>query len=242
MADAFQVPTLTATHHAMLFALMARAVCRHSDENNCEAIMRKAVRSYGEQRGQRMALRAQANGHALNMANFLAYGEWSLEPGESDLQIVAKVPHARVHISQCPWHRVWAEKDLLPYGRYYCLEIDAALVRGFNPELMLDVKESLTAGQARCDFIFHDANLTLPTYLLTAYRKLFRPGKACRMPWDYHCGHLYKTADDVIVAELGATGREAVDSALAEFIRTYGQAAADTIVAFQNTDFNRLPE
>ena len=234
-------PTFTATHHAMLFALMARAVCNHSDETTCEGIMRKAVRAYGEQCGRRMALRAQANGHALTMTNFLAYGEWSLERGESDLQMVAKVPHARIHIGKCPWHRVWTENDLLPYGRYYCLEIDAALVRGFNADLKLDIKKTLTAGQERCDFVFHDANLTIRNYLKTAYRKMVRPGKACRMPWDYHCGHLYKTAGDIIARELGETCREAVDTALAEFTEIYGQSAARTLTDFQDTDFNKLP-
>jgi len=242
MTDTSHPPALTATHHAMLFALMARAVGHHADDKTCEALMRKAVRTYGEQRGHRMALRARANGHALTMANFLAYGEWSLESGESDLQVVAKVPHARVHIGKCPWHRVWAEKDLLPYGRYYCLEIDAALIRGFNPELKLDVKESLTAGQPRCDFVFHDANLTLRNYLAVAYRKLVNPGRACRMPWDYHCGHLYKTVGDIIVRELGAPGQEAVDTALAEFTATYGQRATRILTDFQDTDFNKLPE
>jgi len=242
MTDTPHTPALTATHHAMLFALMARAVVQKTSEIDGEAIMRKAVRGYGEQRGHRMALRARANGHALTMANFLAYGEWSLAPGESNLQMVARVPHARVHISKCPWHRIWAEKDLLPYGRYYCLEIDAALVRGFNSELKLDIKESLTAGQARCDFIFQDANLTLRNYLAVAYRKMVRPGKACRMPWDYHCGHLYKTTGDLIVQELGAPGQEAIDAALAEFTRIYGTAATATIVTFHDTDFNRLPQ
>jgi len=242
MTDTPHTPALTATHHAMLFALMARAVCNHSDEKTCAAIMRKAVRTYGEQRGHRMALRARANGHALTMANFLAYGEWSLDPGESDLQMVAKVPHARVHISKCPWHQLWAEKDLLPYGRYYCLEIDDALVRGFNPELKLDIRESLTAGQARCDFIFQDANLTLLNYLVTAYRKMVRPGKACLMPWDYHCGHLYETTGDLIVQELGSAGQEAVDNAREEFAATYGHGAVRTLTAFQDTDFNKIPE
>jgi len=242
MADTLQTPTLTAKHHAILFGLMTKAVCMSSDEKTCETIIRKAVRTYGEQRGHRMALRARANGHALTMANFLAYGEWSLESGESDLQVVAKVPHARVQIGKCPWHRVWAEKDLLPYGCYYCLEIDAALVRGFNPELKLDIKESLTAGQARCDFVFHDANLTLRNYLAVAYRKLVNPGRACRMPWDYHCGHLYKTVGDLIVQELGSPGQEAVDTALAEFAAIYSQAAVRILTAFQDTDFNKLPE
>jgi hypothetical protein len=233
---------LTATHHAMLFALMSRAAIQTTGETEGERVIRQAVRIYGEQRGHRMALRATANGHPLTMANFLAYSEWALDRGATDLRVVAKVPHAKVHIGKCPWHRIWTENDLLSYGRYYCLEIDSALVRGFNPELKLDVNESLSAGQSRCEFIFHDANLTLRNYLVTAYRKLVKPGKTCRMPWDYHCGHLYKTVGDTIIHQLDSTGREAVETALAEFAETCGQAAAHTVAAFKDTDFNKLSQ
>ncbi len=169
MTDINPPQTLTATHHAMLFALMARAVVRDTAEKSGEMVMRKAVRAYGEQRGRRMALRARANGHALSMANFLAYG---------------------------------------------------------HPQ---------------CDFVFQDANLTFRNYIVTAYRKLIRPGKTCRMSWDYHSGHLYKTVGEVVVKELGHNGQTAIESALTAFAAHYDESAAKTVASFGEVDFNILP-
>lgn len=86
----------TPAHHAMLFALISRVVLHDSGEIDGGKLMRRAVRSYGNQRGRRMALRARANGHRLNMANYLAYSEWSTNRGEQTLQMIAKIPHAKV--------------------------------------------------------------------------------------------------------------------------------------------------
>ncbi len=74
-------PRLTATHHAPLFAWAARELCRAAGDRG-EGIVRRAVRRYGEQRGRRMALRAQADGHPLDMVHYMAYGEWRAEQGE----------------------------------------------------------------------------------------------------------------------------------------------------------------
>ncbi len=57
----------TEEHHAMLFALISKAVIERAGEQHGEAIIRKAVRQYGAERGRRMALRAQANRHPRNI-------------------------------------------------------------------------------------------------------------------------------------------------------------------------------
>jgi hypothetical protein len=63
------------THHALLFAWMSLEIIRRAGADEGECIVRSAVQRYGEQRGRRMALRAQANGHPLTMTHYLAYGE-----------------------------------------------------------------------------------------------------------------------------------------------------------------------
>ena len=67
----------TETDHAMLFGWMARAVIQRVGEEKGEVVVRQAVRRYGEQRGRRMALRAEANGHPRSMTNYIVYGEWA---------------------------------------------------------------------------------------------------------------------------------------------------------------------
>ncbi len=230
-----------AAHHALLFAWISRAVVERVGEDRGESVTRKAVRRYGEERGRRMARRAQACGHALSMANYFAYGEWEAGPGEMEQQIVEKVPHARVHVHKCPWHTAWENNGLVQYGRVYCLEIDEALVRGFNSGLKVNVNSTQTNGDDRCEFVFHNANLTLFNTLLLGYKKAIKPGRRALMPWDYHTGHLYKTMGEVFVEELGQAGREAMSAALKEFSNCYGEEAVRVVVAYQDEDFNCLP-
>ena len=49
----------TAEHHALLFAWIARETIVRIGEEEAAPVIRVAVRLYGEQRGHRMALRAQ---------------------------------------------------------------------------------------------------------------------------------------------------------------------------------------
>jgi len=231
----------TETHHAILFACLARAIIDAAGQTRGEAVVRRAVRAYGMERGRRMALRARANGEALTFLNYIAYGEWSATPGAMKQAIVEKAPHATAHVSLCPWHTVWNDKDLLPYGRLYCLEIDKALVNGFNPDLTLNVNGVRTDGAEVCEFVYRGADVSGVNGLLLGFKKSVRPGKRARMPWEYHAGHLFTTFARVAVAELGDVGRGAVDAGLAEFAREYGEAAAKTVVDYGGTDFTNLP-
>jgi hypothetical protein len=107
-------------------------------------------------------------------------------------------------------------------------------VRGFNPQLRLDVNETRTNGGPHCDFVYHDVELD-------AVAGMDPPGDTV-MPWRYHLGHLYKTIHDVVVESLGRQGEEAMSAALADFAAQYGQDAAQIIESYQNLDFDRLPE
>lgn len=231
----------TATHHALMTAWISRATVNATGEDEGERVFRKAVKRYGNQRGKRMALRATANGHPLTMANYLAYGEWAAEKGEMQMKIREKSPHARAHVLKCPWNTAWKENGLLPYGRYFCMEIDEALVEGFNAELVLEISGTQSNGAEYCVFNFRDANLTPLKLLGLIWRKSVSPGKQALMSWEYHVGHLYKTLGEVISEELGEKAGEIMLTALKDFTGKYGEDAGRIVLSFENTDFNRLP-
>ena len=232
----------TEVHHALLFAWIGKAVVKQVGEQMGEAILRRAIRQYGEERGRRMALRAQANKHALSMVNYFGYGEYKISPGEMDLKITRRSPHTRLCISKCPWHKTWKENGLLALGRLYCLEIDQALVHGFNPALQLDVIGTRTDGAPECEFVYHDADPTLPNYLLIGYRKAIRPGAKAVRPWDYHVGHLFTTLEKIIVEELGEEGQRAIEAGLAEFAERYGAEAMQRVAASRRKDYTSVSE
>jgi hypothetical protein len=229
-------------HHALLFAWIAKAIVERIGDQRGETIIRKTVRQYGEERGRRMALRALANKHTLSMANYIGYSEYRISPGEIDMKIIERSPHARMRVFKCPWHKAWKENGLQSLGCLYCLEIDQALVRGFNPGLQLEVNATLTTGSAQCDFVYHDANLTIPNYLLLGYRRAVSPGLKAVMSWDYHVGHLFTTFEKIAVEDLGQVGQRALEAGLGEFSERYGEQAMGKVVTSRSKNYNSVLE
>jgi hypothetical protein len=146
------------------------------------------------------------------------------------------------HVHKCPWHEAWEETDLKSYGKLYCQEVDEALVRGFNPDLLIEVNTTKSEGAEHCEFIFHDANLGAVNSLLLRYRREFNPANRGVMPWAYHLGHLYRTFGEVLGDELGEIGYEAMEAGLEDFTSTFGLEVATKIRTYSNTDFDSLPE
>ena len=230
----------TEIHHALVHGWIGQAIVERAGEQRGEAVIRKAIRQYGEERGRRMAMRAEANKHALSMPNYIGYAEYRLTPGEFEMKIMERSPHARTSIPKCPWYATWKENELLAVGRLYCLEIDQALLRGFNPRLVLEVNATLTNGAAECEFVYRDARLTVLSYLLIQYRRAIRPGARAVKPWDYHVGHLLTTFEKVAVEELGQVGQEAVETGLAKFAQRYGEQAMQKVVASRSKDYQSV--
>ena len=230
----------TPTHHAQLMAWIAKAVVAAAGEEEGERIIRKAVVKYGNQRGRRMALRAEADGRPRTITNYMAYAEVNTR-GAAKSKIVAKSPDARTYMLRCDWHDAWEENDLMRFGRYFCMEIDQAVVQGFNEELVLEVNGTMSNGAEYCDFVFRDANFTLPKMAGLVWKMAVSPGRRVVMPWEYHVGHLYKTLGEVIAEELGERAVDVMAAGLKDFRDRYGDSAAETVLAYQGVDFDQLP-
>lgn len=236
------LPYFTEQHHATLFGLIAKETIERAGQPAGEAAVRAAVRRYGEQRGRRMALRAKANGDELSMAHFLAYGEWRSGTGlgQQEIDVIGNNVHTTV--PRCPWALAWMEADLSQYGRLYCQVIDQALVRGFNPGLVIEVNQTLTNDGAPCDFVYHQAALLSGDTLAYIRDKSASLADRTVKPWDYHCGHLYQALEVVLTTELGEAGQEALRAGLEAFAARFGEKAAQVALSYRETDFDRLPE
>jgi hypothetical protein len=228
-------------HHALLYALIAKKIVEQAGKDAGEAALRVAVRRYGEQRGRRMAIRALANGDDLSMTSFLIYGEWRSGTGLGQHDQTVVGPDVRMVVPRCPWALTWMETSLSVYGRLYCQEIDQALVRGFNPDLIIDVNRTQTNDGEPCDFLFHKAALLSGNTLAYIQDKSAALADGTVMPWEYHCGHLYKTFQEVLTGQLGDAGQEAVRAALDEFAARFSNHAVGIVVSYEKIDFNQLP-
>jgi len=236
------VGQFTPTHHALMMGWISKAVVEAVGEEEGERIIRKAVVKYGNQRGKRMGMRAEANGHPRTSTNYFPYAEIKLAMGDFKGKFLERSPDLRVRASRCPWSNAWAENDLMEYGRFYCMEIDPAVVQGFNEDLVLEVNGTLSEGAEYCDMTFREADFTFMKMAGVAWKKVVRPGRTAVMPWEYHVGHLYKTLAEVITEELGVQAGDVMATALEDFTGRYGEAATETVLSYQDTDFDQLPD
>jgi hypothetical protein len=233
---------LTEKHHAILFALLAREVIICLGVEEGKDLVRQVVRFYGEQRGKRMALRALRDGQPLTMANFRRYGEWRSLTSEGRSETVLKGMDIVTNVSVCPWANAWFDTELLPYGRLYCQEIDRALVRGFNPELTIHVNSTISNDSQPCEFIYVQAVPSSELNLESGDDESGRHEPDMVMPWEYHCGHLYKTFYTLITEKFAEEGKIAVECGLQKFEAVSSISAAECILGYLSVDFTKLPD
>lgn len=228
---------LSLEHHAVLFAYIARALVNRVREVNTEQVLRKAVGHYGEQRGKRMFLRTQKYGYNPSILNYMVFGEWRAGEGDSEVRITEVDPHLKFCVLKCPWYDAWDKEGLVNYGKYYCMEIDDALMYGYNPKFSLRVLTTKPNDNEDCKFVFHEAYVDL----VEMDKRKNEIGDSAVMGWDYHLGHLYKSVGEIVEEELGEIGRSAMRAALGDFSEKYGQEAAEIVVSFKDVDFDQLP-
>jgi hypothetical protein len=226
-----------AEHHAPLFAWVAREAIVRMGEEMAAPVIRAAVRLYGEQRGHRMALRAQQDGQPLSMASYLSYREWEVPVGGMQQTGLPWRGDLRTQVRRCCWATTWQQEGLTDYGKYYCQEIDKAVVRGFNADLIVDVKGTRTNGSRMCQLVYHDAfEETL------VHEEAQRDQEKRMLPWSYHTAHLYSTMSTVLQRELGSVGVAVLQAALETFAERFGPDMAGVLAGDAGTDFDVLPE
>jgi hypothetical protein len=140
-------------------------------------------------------------------------------------------------VHRCCWATTWQQERLTEYGKYYCQEIDKALVRGFSPDLVVDVNGTRTNGSRTCQLVYQGA------FEGTLVHEEAQQDQEQRMlPWSYHTAHLYATMNAVLQRELGSAGVAALQAALETFTSRFGMAVADVLVADAKVDFDVVPE
>lgn len=231
---------LTARSHAYLFGIIAKEVIDTYGEKGVKAVTQGVI-TYGEQRGRRMAQRTVADGLELSVLNYVAYGEWAAEPGEMDFSIPTKNPDVQFYVKKCPWYDIWQENHFLEkYGYLYCKYVDIAIAKGYNPDIQFDILTNRGLGDEVCDMRIRDAYASEKdeAELSARIKKL---GNKVKMPWDYHCAHLYKAMWEAVVSNFGDNGQETMQKALLEFEAVYGKEAGDVMLKLMNIDYNVMP-
>lgn len=135
----------------LLGSIAAEVIARFGDEGR-EAII-AGVRRYGEERGRRLAERVKSEGREPDFASFTVCSD--LDTGYHRMEPHMEEGRLRVEVSYCPLAQALKEWGLEEYGKYFCRNIDAAIMRGYNPERYETVCErNLTEGAETCTIIY----------------------------------------------------------------------------------------
>jgi len=118
---------------ADLFAEMAGEVTGCFGEEG-EAAVRRAVRRFGRRRGETMARRVLDAGKPLDVAHYMEYYDMARAQGFS-IRTDRGPGWVEQVFAHCPLWATWEEGNRESEGYLYCLEIDAAIVEGYNPRM-----------------------------------------------------------------------------------------------------------
>lgn len=220
-------------HHAWILSEFYDLLLNEYREQG-ERVFLFVSRTYGEQRGKRMAMRALRDNRPLDFVSYFAYGELELTDQFFDVKSAAKQGEVVEKVTRCPWAAVFAQRNLVNCGVVYCTEIDRAVLRGFNPDLLLQVRSTQHRGKC-CEFHFQDSEIDPHT--LERAASLAKGLTDATAPMAYHCAHLYHTFAQLLPALFPAQGGGIPMRVLQGFEKTYGEEAGRTLIQNTRRDF-----
>ncbi len=137
---------------ARLFGIVAKMVVEKFGDKGKE-IMHEAVRAFGESRGRDIARKVKKEGKPLSVENYLKYYDMA-RSASYDVESTESENYADQVFKFCPLWATWEEEGLAEYGYIYCQEIDAALVKGYNPEIKFRHYHHFQDGKPDCHMSF----------------------------------------------------------------------------------------
>lgn len=219
----------TIEQHAVLAALLAKYAIKEAGDAGKDAFIAGITRM-GIERGTRMAAQAVLRGDRLDYVNYQAYGEWKPQPGQMEFVTVQTQPEAVTEARKCAWNEAWKKYGLEEYGKYYCVTVDDAIFRGFQPEFHCDVKGNQSWGSPKCEFHWGVPMSEEDQERLA--RKKAELGDSCIKDFNYHTGHVLYSIGDELRHLLGKEmGDKVVNQAVEEFTEIFG---AEYVAAFEN--------
>ncbi len=150
MSKARQDPNLHLM--ARLFGVVAEKVAeRFGDEG--KEVIHEAVREFGESRGRDIAGRVKEAGKPLTVENYLKYYDMA-RSASYEVESEESENYSEQKFKFCPLWATWEEAGQADVGYIYCSEIDAALVRGYNPEMKFTHHHHFRDGKGDCQMSF----------------------------------------------------------------------------------------
>lgn len=224
-------------HHAVLFALLAKHAVTLCGEKGKESVL-SGMTVYGKERGARMAANALENGDELTTMTNQAYGEWKPDyDGQMEFGQLRTEPTLQTYIAKCAWCDAWKKHGLLEYGKLYCVNVDNAVYQGFRSDFVCTpTATALSWGGTRCEFDWgHPLTEKEAEELVRKKKEL---GTSCMRDFNFHTAHLKYTLGKVLSEELGEDGEKAVEYAVRDYVRLFGQEYLDVLEGVYPDEYN----
>ena len=218
-------------HHAYIPAFFYDEVKKAFGEQGIRAFI-KATNLYGEQRGNRMALRALREGYDLSYNSYFLFGEWRGTPGFAKIERTFEDGVLLSENFVCPWYSAMKEVGLTECGAVYCQYIDTALVRGFNPELKFEARTVLHTSDT-CKLYYHIGEPITP---------IPDGDYNIKLDMEYHCAHIFWTFSRVFRTVFGAKAEPVIAAVKKRFAEKASPEMLDTLLSYQDCDFTYLPD
>ena len=135
---------------AQLFASMAREVIAEMGQDKGEALIKRAVESFGRERGKRIAERVTGKGKPLSLRNWIIYTD--IDGSNFPAKVTFPEGDLEAHVKNCSFIQaadVWGLRD---YASLYCKYADYAILDGYNPDVHLTLKSRHETGNDYCAF------------------------------------------------------------------------------------------
>ena len=154
-----------------LYYFFAKAAIEMYGEKG-EGALRKGVRAYGQERGQRMRRIADSNGMPANLKTLFDHYDLMSDPRfvhpTEGLVMTEEVKKSIT--GRCPDAEMWGRlPDGLHIGSIYCEEVHHQIYSGFDPAIQVNLCETLTNGGSFCRFHLYCRKCNQKEYPLPEY-------------------------------------------------------------------------
>ena len=175
------------------------------------------------------------------MASYFAYGEWGTTGGFEKTAAEKDCPYLHYHVLKCPWCTAWEKAGLQEYGTYYCRDVDASILEGFDPEMHMKLPEwhSRPGSEGYCDFNWLSAENT-PERMERQKAIQERIKDSAKKDFAYHSAHEYNVFIDEMSKKAPGLVSEFESRVWEAFAKLYSHTELLMILELADKDFSSI--
>ena len=148
IGDRYQTPGFGLA--GQLFASVAREVMETLGPREGEELLKRAVRSFGKERGKRIAGRVAAQGKQLSLRNWIIHTD--IAPSNFPAKVSFPDGRLEAKVENCAFMAAADRWGLREFAALYCKYADHAILDGYNPDVELTLKSRHETGNDFCVF------------------------------------------------------------------------------------------